>query len=166
MLSETQSAPAITTIDRQAPIVETGEIEVEASPEDVWDLMAAIDQWPNWNPDVTWVSLSGELMEGATFRWKAGPGKITSTLQRVERPWFLAWTGATLGIKAVYVWRIAVQDGRTIVRTEESWGGLMARVFRGSLQRTLKQSIESGLEHLKNAVENRADLPVGGSTRS
>ncbi len=117
-------------INKSAPIVAAGEIEVAADPAIVWEVMAGVDRWPAWNPDVKSAHLAGELAEGSTFWWKAGPGTIISTLQQVERPRTLAWTGNTFGIKAVHVWWLEPKDGQTIVRTEESWEGLLPRIFR------------------------------------
>jgi hypothetical protein len=39
--------------------------------------------------------------------------------------------------------------------TEESYEGLVARVLRGSLQKTLDKALEQGLAHLKREVERR-----------
>jgi carbon monoxide dehydrogenase subunit G len=78
-----------------------GRVEIVASPEAVWDLIADIGGWPRWNPDVKEVSVQGEVAEGTVFRWKAGPGTITSTLRLVDRPRALGWTGRTFGIDAI-----------------------------------------------------------------
>ena len=72
-------------INESAPAVGSAEIVVATDPEVVWEVLAAIEDWPSWNPDVTSASLEGGLTEGSTFRWKAGAATITSTLQRVER---------------------------------------------------------------------------------
>jgi hypothetical protein len=145
-------------INENAPVVGASEIEIAAGPEAVWDLMAAIDRWPTWNPDVEWASLDGELTPGSVFRWKSGPGTITSTLQSVERPSLLAWTGKTLGIKAIHVWRISAQDGLTTVKTAESWEGLIVRLFRNPMQKTVDEALASGLKYLKAEAEKRARI--------
>ena len=145
-------------INKSATVVATGEIEVAADPEIVWEVMAGIDRWPAWNPDVKSAHLVGELADGSTFRWKAGPGTIVSTIQQVERPRTLAWTGKTFGIKAIHVWRLEPKDGKTIVRTEESWEGLLPRIFRGSMQKMLQRSIDAGLSYLKAEAERRSSL--------
>jgi hypothetical protein len=142
-------------INKGAPVVAAGEIEVAADPETVWVAMAGIDRWPAWNPDVKSAHLEGELADGSTFRWKAGPGTIVSTLQQVEQPRTLAWTGNTFGIKAVHVWRLEPKGDRTIVRTEESWEGLLPHIFRGSMQRMLQRSIDAGLLYLKAEAEKK-----------
>jgi uncharacterized protein YndB with AHSA1/START domain len=144
------------TIIANAPVVAADEIEIAAPPEVVWEVMAAIDGWPAWNPDVTWASLDGELAAGTKFRWKAGPGMIISTLRRVEPPRALAWSGSTLGIDAVHVWRLEPRGGGTLVRTEESWEGLVARILRGRMQKMLEDAIASGLRHLKAEAEQRS----------
>jgi hypothetical protein len=62
-----------------------------------------------------------------------------------------------LGITAVHVWNIKKQDGFTIVKTEESWDGLLVRLFSGMMQKALDQSINQGLEYLKVEAEKRND---------
>jgi hypothetical protein len=140
-------------MDRKPPVFAAGEIEIDAGLDTVWDLMATIDGWPGWNPEVKWSSLQGPLAPGSRFRWKAGPGTIASTLKRVERPHLLAWTGRTLGITAVHVWRLEPYEGKTLARTEESWRGLPASLFRASMQKRLQRSIDAGLSYLKAAAE-------------
>ena len=145
-------------VDEGAPVVGASEIVISAPPETVWDVLASIDAWPAWNPDVKWVSVEGDVVEGTQFRWKSGPGTVTSTLRRVERPRLIAWTGRTFGIDAVHVWRLEPQDGATFVRTEESFDGVVARLLRRSLRKTLDATLESGLRHLKIEAERRAQL--------
>jgi hypothetical protein len=144
-------------VNERAPVIASGENEVAADPEVVWDVMTAIDSWPDWNPDVKSASLEGELAPGSKFSWKAGPGTITSKIQQVERLRTLAWTGKSLGINAVHVWRLEPRDGKTVVRTEESWEGLLVRIFRGPMQKMLQRAIDAGLRHLKAEAERRAN---------
>jgi uncharacterized protein YndB with AHSA1/START domain len=131
------------------------EIEIAAPPETVWDVLTAIERWPSWNPDVKSVSMEGPAAEGSVFRWKAGPGTITPTIRRVEPPRLIAWTGKTLGIKAIHFYRLEPRDGKTLVRSEESYEGLVARLLRGTLQKTLDRALADGLRYLKNEAEQR-----------
>jgi hypothetical protein len=140
-------------INQAAPVVASSEAEVSASPD--WDVLTVIEQWPSWNPDVKWVSMDGRLSEGTEFRWKAGPATITSTLQSVDAPARIAWTGTTFGIEAMHVYALEARDGVTFVRTEEWYDGLLARIFSGRLQKTLEDSLTSGLAHLKAEAERR-----------
>jgi hypothetical protein len=80
---------------------------------------------------------------------------ITSTIGRVEPPRLIAWSGKTLGISAIHYWWLEPRDGKTFVRTEESYEGLVARLFRGRLQKTLDQALADGLRYLRAEVERR-----------
>ena len=99
------------------------------------------------------VSIDGPVAEGATFRWKAGPGTITSRVEHVDRPRLVAWSGRTLGIRAIHVWRLEARNGKTLARTEESYDGLVARVLRRSLQKTLDTALTDGARYLKAEAE-------------
>jgi uncharacterized protein YndB with AHSA1/START domain len=142
-------------VNRNAPVVAADEIEVAASPESVWDVLTDLESWPRWNPDVKSMSMQDGLAPGSVFRWKAGPGTITSTIQEVEPPLRLAWTGTTFGIKARHVYRLEPRGEATLVHTEESYEGLVARALRRSLQKTLEKALTDGLRHLKTEAEGR-----------
>ena len=145
-----------TTINENAPVSVTIEIEIAAEPEIVWEIMANIKDWPSWNHDVKSVSMDGDLIKGTEFRWKSGRNTITSIIQGVERPRLLAWTGRTVGIRAIHIWHIKPQDGGTLVRTEESWEGFIVSILRGPMQDELEKAINSGLLYLKTESERRA----------
>jgi hypothetical protein len=154
MATETRHSDA--AIPEGAPVFSSTELVIEAPVETVWGVLTAIGDWPSWNPDVKSVSIEGPVFEGATFRWKAGPGTIRSTIVSVDQPRLIAWTGKSLGIKAVHVWRLEQRNGTTLVRTEESYEGLVARSFRRSLQKKLDMALVAGLRHLKTEAEKTA----------
>lgn len=141
--------------NRNAPVYASNQIEISAEPRVVWGVVATIDEWPRWNPDVTEASLQGELAEGSVFRWKAGPGTIKSTLRVVHPPNEIGWTGVSFGIDAIHVWRIEERDGHSVLSTEESWEGLMAKLFRRYSQRTIDKAVSDGLVHVKSEAERR-----------
>jgi uncharacterized protein YndB with AHSA1/START domain len=143
-------------INRNAPATAEGERQIAADPQTVFAVISAIDQWPSWNPDVKSVELQGPVQEGTVFRWKSGPSTLTSTLQVVDPPHEIAWTGTTMGIKAVHVFRFQANDVGTLARSEESWEGLIASLLKGYSRKTLDKGIRSVLSHLKTEAERRA----------
>jgi polyketide cyclase/dehydrase/lipid transport protein len=122
----------------------------------VFPVISALDQWPSWNPDVKSVSVEGPVQPGTVFRWKAGPSSLTSTLQVVDAPREIAWTGTTMGIKAVHVFRFQASDGGTLARSKESWEGLLPSMLKGYSRQTLDKGIRSVLAYLKAEAERRA----------
>lgn len=143
-------------IDADAPVLAAGEIEIGAPLGTVWDILVDVEHWPEWNPEVRKAEAGGLLSAGATFRWSAGPGTITSKVRRLEPFRRLAWSGRTLGIRAVHVWELEPRADGTLVRTEESWSGWPARLLRGAMRKRLRDAIDAGLGYLKAEAERRS----------
>jgi uncharacterized protein YndB with AHSA1/START domain len=149
------AGPAESGINPVAPVVGASVIEIAAARELVWDVLTGIERWPSWNPDVKSVSMDGGVFEGSVFRWKSGAATITSTLEHVEAPRRIAWSGKAFGLNAIHAYALEARNGTTLVHTEESYDGLVARVFRSRLQKTLDDALEGGLQHLKVEAERR-----------
>jgi carbon monoxide dehydrogenase subunit G len=151
----TAVTPLVAEIDRHAPVAGSSEIEIAAAPEVAWEVLTAIDRWPTWNPAVKSVSWEGPIGVGSRFRWKAGPGTITSTIKDLEPPRRIAWTGTSFGINAIHVHTFEPRDGGTLVSTEESYNGFVARLFRRRLQKILDSALRDELQNLKAEAERR-----------
>ena len=146
--------------NRTAPVFGASEIEIAAEPNAVWDVLTDFEGWTTWNPDVKSMSIDGDVAPGTQFKWKSGPASIASTIQHVERPRLIAWTGKTFGLSAIHVYRLHTGDGGTVIHTEESFEGWLARLLRAQMKKTLQNSLESGLRHLKTRVEGAARSPA------
>jgi Polyketide cyclase / dehydrase and lipid transport len=144
-----------TKINESAPVIGRSETEIDAPVETVWDVLTAVESWPAWNPEVKSVSYEGELGEGASFRWKAGRGRSPPQSGRSTLRAGLLGPGRRSGSTphTTTAWRD--RNGKTFARTEESYEGLVARVLRRSLQKTLDKALEQGLAHLKREAERR-----------
>jgi hypothetical protein len=145
-------------IDASAPAVARSEIAIAAAAEVVWDVLVDVTDWPSWNRDVKAATLDGPIAEGTRFQWKAGPGTIKSTFQRVEPPRLIGWKGTTFGIRAIHVHRLEPRVDQTVVTSHESWDGLLVRLLRGKMASTLQNSLDSGLRYLKAEAQRRATL--------
>ena len=143
-------------INVRAPVVARTEVEIDADIETVWRVLTDLEGWPRWKSDVSSLSLRGPLVPGSTFVWKTGRTTITSTLRQVEAPGRIAWTGRTMGIRAIDVFTLEERDGRTRVVEEESWEGALARLLTARLKRTLQTGIDGGLHALKVEAERQA----------
>ena len=143
-------------INRSAPAAFGSSIHIDADPETVFAVIADIDAWPAWNSDVRSAKVDGPVAVGTVFRWKAGPSSLTSTLRVVDRPHEIAWTGKTMGIEAVHVFRFEATNGGTLARSDESWDGLLPRVLSGYSTKSLRKAITGVLANLKAEAERRS----------
>jgi hypothetical protein len=142
--------------DREAPVFEKGEAVIEAPPEVVWDTLTDFRSWPSWMPGVRTVEIGETVGVGTRFKWKAGPGTINSQVIEWEPPRAVGWKGHSLGIEALHAWRIDGGGQESRVVTEESWSGLLARLLRGPMQKTVRKALDDGLSALKVEAEQRA----------
>lgn len=143
--------------DRSAPAYVTGDIDIDASAEVVWDTLTDLDSWPRWMPGVKSMATHGPFAVGSTFEWRAGPGTIKFEIVEAERPSSGAWKGRTMGIEAVHVWNIEPRGpSSTHVHTEESWAGLLPRLLRKTTRKSLQKALDEGLPALKAEAERRA----------
>ena len=143
-------------INRNAPAIGAGEIQIAAPQETVWGMLSDINGWPRWNADVKSAQLDGPLAVGSKFRWKSGPASLTSTLQTVEPQTEIGWTGTTMTIKAVHVFHLEPRDGGTSVRSKESWDGFVAGMLKSYSRKRIDAAISSFLAGLKRESESRS----------
>lgn len=153
-------------VNRQAPVVAAAQAMIRAPAQRVWQLLAAFESWPQWNPQVARIELHGPAAVGTRFRWAAGGSRIQSRIEAFEPPRRLAWSGTTLGIRAMHVWTFEPLPGGTRVRTEESFDGLLPRLLPGLMRRLLEKSLRQGLAALKDAAEAPARAPSTPSPRA
>lgn len=140
-------------VNKNAPLVHSESIEIEAPIQEVWEVLTDFAHWPEWNKSIVSMDMHGPLQVGTNFFWKSGSSRLHSKIVAIESGRMIAWAGATMGIKAVHVYRFRSEDDKTIVTTEESWEGWSTVLFRGSLRKVLARSLREGLERLKVATE-------------
>lgn len=140
-------------IDHNAPLKAEKEILISAPLEKVWSVITDIDQWSEWQPDVTSSKLDGSLATGTKFYWKAKGLNITSTIQTLEPMQSIGWTGKSLGMQAIHIWVFEKHKDGTYVKTEESLSGWFPRILKVFDPNFLKKSLRSSLQVLKSHVE-------------
>ena len=140
-------------INRQAPLVGHKEVFVQASPEVVWKIHTAINDWPQWQPSLDMADLEGPLAVGSIFQWKSGGLTITSTIQVVKPNQQIGWTGKALGTRASHIWNLEPHNGGTMLTTEESMEGWLVSILKLIMPKFLESSLDTWMQSLKNKVE-------------
>jgi uncharacterized protein YndB with AHSA1/START domain len=139
-------------IDDHAPVKVHLEQDIAAPPEKVWSLLINAPGWPQWEPDISGVSVHQPLAPGTRFDWKAGSNTIHSQVRFFEPQRHIIWTGQVFTAKAIHGWTLVpAPGGHTRVLVDESMDGpLMATLFPAP---KLSAADDSWLAALKHAAE-------------
>ena len=129
--------------------------EIEAEAQKLWDIMADIEAWPEWQgtPFVN-VETPLPIKEDSAFEAKLGGARWRLTVRNAERPSKLIWTAKATGLKAVHEWEFNERDGKTVVTTRESVSGWMAMALYFLVRASLRSSNEKWLADLKARAES------------
>lgn len=149
-------ANATTQGHEKPPVQAYAQGIIKAQPGIVWEVLTDFVRWPEWNEDVSSLSVEGSVEPGTQFRWKAGGLTIASQLLEVSPPHRIVWQGRTLGISAVHAWNLEARPEGTLVRTEESFTGLLPRLLSGLMMKKLTKNLEKSIRMLSAAAERRA----------
>jgi hypothetical protein len=142
-------------INMAAPVITRDEIQIQAPITTIWDIQTEITAWPSWQPDVDGAQMDGHLAVGSTFRSQTSGLDITSTVEEIDAPHRIVWSGPARGIVAVHAWTLTDGDDGVVVHTEESWEGEPVRAQTKTSQAALDASRRGWLDNLKRAAENR-----------
>ena len=135
------------------------EIEIDATPAEVWNVLADVDAYPEWNPFV--VRLAGEVREGARLEARIAPpgGRAMTfrpTVVAAEPERELRWLGRLL-VRGLFdgehSFRIEpLADGRSRFVQSERFSGVLVRPLRRMLGRT-----EAGFAQMNAALKRRVE---------
>jgi short-subunit dehydrogenase len=143
------------------PLIEVNnEIVISASAERVWDLLTDVERWPSWYRACKWVRVestggpTGSAARPMSFRWKAHPVTLRSTVVGSDRPRSFAITADGFGVHAerTFTLRPTPNGLSTVVISHEIQVGLLPRVGRKYLARRLRAANQAMFEDLARAA--------------
>jgi coniferyl-aldehyde dehydrogenase len=109
------------------PIEVRNEIVIRATAERVWDLLTDVERWPSWWRACRWVRVESTGAEGGpvSFKWKAHPVVLRSTVIAADRPHSFAFVADGAGVHAerAFTLRPAPDGMSTIVISHETQVG-------------------------------------------
>lgn len=149
-------------INQNAPVVARKGIWIDASPDQVWNVLSDINQWQVWNPDISFAEAPKFLIADQSFTWKSGGMKITSTIHTANPNRALGWTGKVMGVFAIHNWRLNDEKNGTRLVVEESMEGFLAGLMKKSFQKTLDKGMSRWLDFLKAEAESNYSLGKAG----
>ena len=141
------------SINKNAPVVQCEEIEINEKLEKVWEVMSNIDKWSDWNTNIKNPQTLSEPSVGSKFKWKNNGSNITSTIHTLEQNNMMGWTGKNFAAKAIHNWYLTPTENGTKVRTEESMEGLLMQLMKKKMNEVLVEDMTSWLDQLKAKCE-------------
>ena len=148
-----QNNSKMKSINNNAPVKCSKTITINANSEKVWTVMTNINNWANWQTDISKPKLNGELRPETTFDWKSGGAKIHSILHTVEPFKNFGWTGKTFGMFAIHNWTLIETNGQTKVSVDDSMEGFFAKLLKKSFNKNLEKGLQNWLDLLKQECE-------------
>lgn len=144
------------SINENAPVKSSNQIEIQASIDTVWYILTDIKNWTKWQTAITETIVDEKIEEGTNFKWKAGGLSFKSKIHTSKPNTAFGWTGTTIGASAIHNWTFIKKDNNTtIVIVEESLQGLFPKLFKKYFQKNLDKGILTNLTELKDASEMR-----------
>jgi uncharacterized membrane protein len=149
----TKSGQMKIPINPNAPVISTGQIQINAPLSTVWETLTNINNWPAWQKNITETVVHGNIQQGTAFDWKADGLSFQSTIHTAIPQSSFGWTGTTFGASAIHNWTFEARGNTTIVKVQESLQGVFPKLFRGSFQKNLNAGVVASLQELKAAAE-------------
>jgi hypothetical protein len=152
------------------PIEVRNEIAIPAAAERVWDVLADVERWPSWYRACRWVEVAsvGQAGRPVSFRWKAHPIELESTVIESARPHLFAFVADGRGVHAERAFTIRPSsDGfGSVVVSDETQVGWLPWLGRVYLAPRLRRANQAMFVDLARAVSNVAAAPpFGGPAR-
>jgi hypothetical protein len=127
--------------------------EVASSAERVWDLLADVKSWPEWQGTSYVDPPVGPLQKGSIFVAELGGHKWDLTVTRADRPHRLSWIGHQTGLEAIHDWEFVETQGKTRAASRDSVSGWMLLFVRGMVEKKVSSTDERWLASLKAKAE-------------
>jgi len=139
------------------------EIEINASPEVVWDLLINAGDWNLWYDGIQNIKFEDQeekvLRLGSKVFWNSMGQSLNNTIIQYEPNKALAWQFNESKIQGCHAWIILPTDNGCLVITDESQTGQLAKLQKLFLPNKLKKQHDDWLRLLKQQAESKNDLP-------
>ena len=145
-------------VNPDAPAVDRYSVTINAPIDLVFATLSDFASWPEWQEDVSKATAPEApkgLVDGAGFTWTSRGTTIRSTIEQLDAPREIGWTGKALGTHAIHIWRLEGDGFRTVVKTEESMHGWLPRLLTAMTRKALRRGLSSAAEGLKVESERR-----------
>ncbi|MGD1841661.1 MAG: SRPBCC domain-containing protein [Thermonemataceae bacterium] len=132
-------------------------IEIEASPQTVWDILIQAEDWPNWYEGMSGVKVpaasDGILFDSAAVQFRTMGLDFDATIVEFEPPTRLGWLSVQKRISGYHAWLIIPTEKGCKVITDESQKGSLTFLQKVFVPNKLKKLHDIWLAELKKKAE-------------
>jgi uncharacterized protein YndB with AHSA1/START domain len=162
LAGKAQNSPAIHWPEEYEPSKSNfyvhNEIEINAPPAVVWEILMEAENWPKWYEGATNVSVSTEsrLLEGnSSFKWKTMGIKFESVIKELVPNERLSWESKLKKIQGYHAWLIIPTATGCRVITDESQNGWLTFFEQLFQPKKLHRLHDIWLTELKRKAETK-----------
>lgn len=139
-------------IDQEAAIKASGEIDIDAPIDRVWDVLVDLPSWPRFDPNFSDVKIESTVSVGTKASFKISGFPIQGTFAVVQPNQELTWVGKSLWTKAIdrHVVK-AISGNVTRLYIEESLSGVFVPLMFSSAR--LVRQHQGWLNAMKMYIE-------------
>ncbi len=134
-------------------------IEINSTPERVWEVMADIERWPDWTPSIISVKdrTDGPFGTGTTATVRAkGTPESTWTVTEAELARSFTWETTVRGARTIAGHVIQRTPAGSHVTLSVEIGGFAATLLKPILGRGIRQNLRLEADGLKRQSETAA----------
>ncbi len=136
-------------INEEASVMDKQSIIIPAPIQEVWDLIVALESWPNWNSQVSSLNATSDK----EFEWVFCNERFHSKIAYMEEPYTFCWISKGSLLKAVHVYKLdEINENKTSIVLEGSMQGF--KTYFSFNHRKLHRSFVKWLEDLSNSFEH------------
>jgi uncharacterized protein YndB with AHSA1/START domain len=133
------------------------EIEIEAAPQRVWDILTQADEWTNYYEGARDLVLldnkDGKLDAQSVFTWNTMGLDFTSTIKEFDPPHRLSWESSKKIIRGYHAWLIIPTKTGSKLVTSEAQHGFMTLTQKIFVPNKLHDLHDNWLEEIKQIAE-------------
>jgi len=147
------------------------QIDINAPPEAVWEVIIQAETWPSWYEGAENVKVTnganGALGPRSSFTWSTMGLDFTSTITEFQAPYRLSWESRKSTIQGYHAWLLTPSGAGCRLITEESQHGFMTLMQKIFVPNKLHRLHDSWLSQIKKKAESRTSQqplqPGGGN---
>ena len=137
------------------------EIDIQAEPEVVWNLLIRAEEWPQWYEGMSNVKVQtatdGVLHDASIVSFKTmGQMFETVHIREFEAPYRLSWEAVRNDIRGYHAWLIVPTEQGCKVITSETQHGFKAFLQKAFLPNKLRKLHDVWLGELKKKAEGES----------